>query len=64
MVDILNLIELILTIIGTLVTLLTIIAPITPAKWDDKVLLVLKGVWNSVKVNKEDQTILIGIKKK
>ena len=49
---------------GGLIALLTIIAPITPAKWDDKVLLVLKGIWSSVKVDKKNQTILINIEKK
>ena len=61
--DIMAIIQMILTIIGGLITILTIIAPLTPAKWDDKVLLALKGIWSAVKVNKADQTILINIKK-
>jgi len=61
--DILTIIQTLLAIIGSLITLLTIIAPLTPAKWDDKVLLFLKGIWSSVKVNKTNQTILIKIKK-
>lgn len=61
--DIIAIVQLLLTIIGGLITLLTIIAPLTPAKWDDKILLALKGIWGAVKVNKSNQTILIKIKK-
>jgi len=61
--DIITLIQTIMTVVGALITLLTILAPLTPSKFDDKVLLFLKGIWSSVKVNKSDQTILINIKK-
>lgn len=61
--DIMTIIQTILTTIGALTALLTIIAPLTPSTWDDKLLIALKGVWNSVKVNKKQQTILINIKK-
>ena len=61
--DIIAIVQLLLTVIGGLITLLTIIAPLTSAKWDDKVLLALKGIWGAVKINKSNQTILIKIKK-
>ena len=61
--EILTLINLIFSILGGLVTLLAIISPLTKATWDDKVLLFLKGVLNSVKVNNTEKTILINLKK-
>ena len=52
-----------MTIVGGLITLLTIIAPLTPSKWDDKILISLKALWNGVKISDKDSTVLITVKK-
>lgn len=53
-----------MTVIGGVVTILTVIAPLTKATWDDKILLSFKGLWNSIKIDKTNKTVLLQIKEK
>jgi len=61
-IDIIQTIETLFTIVGAGVTVLSIIAPLTKATWDDKLLIGLKRLLNKVKLNKENQTIIIQVK--